>query len=161
MPQPPPIARSEMPNHIDRTALVTGASSGLGLEAAAQLAKAGYTRVIITARTDEKAQAARRELQASTAVDGFETLTLDLDDLASVTGAADSLVERGGQLVPGMSHSVSDGASRYLEATTFGPEPCRPESTVAGYSEDHGRRLSRFTWRRDAQARSDGHTHQT
>jgi len=26
------------------------------------------------------------------------------------------------KLMPGMSHSVSDGAGRYLEATTFGPE---------------------------------------
>ena len=40
------------------TALVTGANSGLGLEAAAQLAEQGYDRVIITARTNQKAEAA-------------------------------------------------------------------------------------------------------
>ena len=26
------------------------------------------------------------------------------------------------KLLPGMSHTVSDGAARYIEATTFGPE---------------------------------------
>ena len=80
-----------------RTTLVTGASSGLGLEAAAQLAAAGYARVVITARTDDKAESARAEIQTSGAA-GFETLTLDLDDLTSVARAADVLAERGGQI---------------------------------------------------------------
>ena len=65
-----------------RTALVTGANSGLGLEAAAQLADAGYDTVIITARTEAKAQAAREELLARTGKDVFETLRIDNDDLA-------------------------------------------------------------------------------
>ncbi len=44
-----------------QTALVTGANSGLGLEAAAQLAEQGYDRVI-TARTEDKAEGARQQL---------------------------------------------------------------------------------------------------
>ena len=82
----------------NRTALVTGANSGLGLEASAQLAEHGYNRVIITARTDQKAQAARDELSARTDRDVFEPLTLDNDDLDTVEAAAGVLAERGGQI---------------------------------------------------------------
>lgn len=87
-----------MRDHTNRTALVTGASSGLGREAAAQLASAGYGRVIVTGRTDEKAEAAGRELRAERSVDVFEALALDLDDLSSVDRAAAVLAERGGQI---------------------------------------------------------------
>ena len=87
-----------MSDHTNRTALVTGASSGLGREAAAQLASAGYGRVIVTGRTDDKAEAARSHLRAAHAIDVFETLTLDLDDLSSVGRAAAGLAERGGQI---------------------------------------------------------------
>jgi len=41
-----------------RTVLVTGATSGLGEEAAAQLAEAGYVKVIVTGRTAAKAETA-------------------------------------------------------------------------------------------------------
>ncbi|MEE9177641.1 MAG: SDR family NAD(P)-dependent oxidoreductase [Acidimicrobiia bacterium] len=77
------------------TALVTGANSGLGFEAAAQLAEQGYRNVIITARTDTKAEAARDQLAARTGLDVFETLTLDHDDLATVESAITELAERG------------------------------------------------------------------
>ena len=39
--------------NTNRTALVTGASSGLGFETAAQLAEAGFDRIIVSARTDD------------------------------------------------------------------------------------------------------------
>ncbi|MEE8331879.1 MAG: SDR family NAD(P)-dependent oxidoreductase [Acidimicrobiia bacterium] len=87
-----------MPDNTARTALVTGANSGLGFEAAAQLADAGYARVIITARTDTKAETARRKLQARTDSNVFEPLTLDLDDHQSVASAAKSLAEDSGKI---------------------------------------------------------------
>ena len=62
--------------NADRTALVTGANSGLGFETAAQLADQGYGQVIITARNQHKADAARDELIARTGKDVFETLAL-------------------------------------------------------------------------------------
>ena len=80
------------------TALVTGATSGLGLEAAAQLAEQDYGRVIITARTEDKAQRAKDELRQRTGKDVFETLTLDNGDLQSVEDATAALVERGGKV---------------------------------------------------------------
>ena len=79
----------------DRTALVTGASSGLGKEAAAQFAGEGYGRVIITARTSAKAEQARTDLAATTNTSVFETLELELDDHASIEAAARSLTDDG------------------------------------------------------------------
>lgn len=87
-----------MTTNTNESALVTGANSGLGLEAAAQLAEKGYQRVIITARTDEKAATARDELLARTGKDVFETLTLDNDDLVTVESAAAELAARGGTI---------------------------------------------------------------
>ncbi|KAJ9634671.1 hypothetical protein H2204_006120 [Knufia peltigerae] len=46
------------------TLLITGATSGLGLEAAQKLAALHVSRLIITARTDAKGQAAKREIEA-------------------------------------------------------------------------------------------------
>ena len=40
-----------------KTALVTGATSGVGFEAAAQLAESGYARVTISGRSAERAEA--------------------------------------------------------------------------------------------------------
>ena len=78
-----------------RTALVTGASSGLGFETAAQLAEAGYDRVTITARTDAKAADALYRLEARTGRTVFEPLALDLGKLATVEAASDELKGRG------------------------------------------------------------------
>ena len=78
-----------------RTALITGANSGLGFDAAAQLAERGYRPVTITARTEAKVRAAQEALQARTDRDVFETLVLENADLATVEAAADTLAERG------------------------------------------------------------------
>ena len=80
------------------TALITGANSGLGLEAAAQLAEQGYDRVIITARTNQKAEAARDALQTRTGRDVFETITLDNDKLDTVAAAGATLASRVGKI---------------------------------------------------------------
>ena len=87
-----------MTTNTNRTALVTGASSGLGFEAAAQFAESGYGRVIITARSHSKAAKARSDLQVRTATDVYETLALDLDDHTTITSGIKALAERGGQI---------------------------------------------------------------
>ncbi|MCP4419446.1 MAG: SDR family NAD(P)-dependent oxidoreductase, partial [Chloroflexi bacterium] len=46
----------------EKTACVTGANSGLGFEAAAQLAEAGYGRIILACRTLAKAETAKQAL---------------------------------------------------------------------------------------------------
>ncbi len=82
-------------NHTQKTALVTGATSGLGFEAAAQLAEAGYGSVTITGRTEAKAEDARSRLAARTGDDVFATLVLDLNDTKSVEVAVEELIRRG------------------------------------------------------------------
>ena len=84
-----------MGDFADRTALVTGANSGLGYETAAQLADQGYGTVIITARTDEKSRTAREALEFRTGKDVFKALAIDNDVLETVEAAAAILTERG------------------------------------------------------------------
>lgn len=136
-------------DHRDSAALVTGASSGLGLEAAAQLADAGYTLVTITARTEDKAEAARTDLRTRGCVDVFDTLTLDLDNLASVAEAADVLVERGKQidvllLNAGVAATsevrrTSDGIEATVAATLTGHHLLATRLLNAGLLSDHAR----------------------
>jgi len=78
-----------------KTALVTGANSGLGFEAAAQLAEVGYGRVILACRTLEKAEIAREGLSVRVGSDPFETLEVDVSSVESAHAASDELVRRG------------------------------------------------------------------
>ncbi len=73
------------------TALVTGATSGLGFEAAAQLAESGWSTVVITGRTEDRASEARGRLVARTGKDVFRTVVVDLDRSEDVTRAAAEL----------------------------------------------------------------------
>ena len=83
-----------MNNH--KTALVTGATSGLGFEAAAQLAEAGYGKVTISGRTQKRVEEARVRLVEKTGRDVFETIVVDLGKPRSVHEAAEMLRARGG-----------------------------------------------------------------
>ena len=74
------------------TAVVTGASSGIGAATTRQLAAAGY-RVILTARRIDRIQALAEELSA----DGHEVLArpLDVTDRAAVDALAEELRAQG------------------------------------------------------------------
>ena len=82
----------------DKTALVTGANSGLGFEAAAQLADDGWGRVILACRSVEKAETARTQLVERTGKDPFAVLAVDTSEVASAEAAAEQLRERGDQI---------------------------------------------------------------
>ena len=76
------------------TALVTGASSGVGFETAFQLAQSGYRHVILGCRTLAKGEDARRRLLARGANDVFETLAVDVSEVSSSSSASEELLAR-------------------------------------------------------------------
>jgi carbonyl reductase 1 len=77
-----------------RTALVTGANRGLGLEACRQLAQRGF-RVLLTSRTENGKIAARRLAEDGLPV---EYRQLDVADPASVAALGDQLRREGARL---------------------------------------------------------------
>ncbi len=113
-----------------RTALVTGATSGLGYEAAVQIAEEGYGQVIVTGRTKERARDARDRLMTRTKRNVFESLELDLDEIASAEAAAEALIERGGTIdllvlnagiaPPGDPEIGPDGIDRVISSSLTG-----------------------------------------
>lgn len=75
-------------NNEMKTVLITGANSGIGLEAAAQFAEAGFGKVILACRTIAKAEGARDELVRRTGKDVFDLLAVDVAEIDSASSAA-------------------------------------------------------------------------
>jgi NAD(P)-dependent dehydrogenase (short-subunit alcohol dehydrogenase family) len=78
---------ADIPDQNGRTAVVTGANGGLGLETARQLAAKG-AHVVMAVRNQEKAAAAVDEIRASVPDAALELVALDLASQASVRAAA-------------------------------------------------------------------------
>ena len=78
----------------DRHALITGATSGLGLAAARQLAERG-ARITIVGRGEGKAQALVTELQAQTGNEHIAAEVADLSLMSDVHALCDRLLEAG------------------------------------------------------------------
>lgn len=76
-----------------RTALVSGATTGLGLETARTLARAGAT-VIIGSRSAAKGDDAVAAVRARVPDATLSYVQMDLADLASVRACADAVLER-------------------------------------------------------------------
>ena len=82
----PPVAAG-------RTAVVTGANSGIGLETARGLVRAGF-HVVLLCRNAERAAAARADIEATVPGASTEIVLCDLSDLGSVRAAAAEIDER-------------------------------------------------------------------
>lgn len=82
-----------LPDLTDHVVLVTGGNSGLGLESVRSLAGAG-AHVVLTARSEAKADDAMRDVRATVPDASLEPLLLDLADLSSVHAAADAFAAR-------------------------------------------------------------------
>ena len=94
--QSPANAYYMPPSIQDKTILITGGNTGLGLESAKRLAAAG-ANVIVTTRTDAKGQQAVKDIQEYTQNNSgtVSYQTLDLCDLSQVKECAKSLVSTG------------------------------------------------------------------
>jgi NAD(P)-dependent dehydrogenase (short-subunit alcohol dehydrogenase family) len=83
-----------LPSQAGKTFVVTGGSSGIGYFTGEQLAEAGG-RVIIAARSREKAAAALESIRSRVPGADVNAVQLDLASLGSVRAAATELAERG------------------------------------------------------------------
>ena len=112
---------ADMPDQTGRVFVVTGANSGIGLEASKALARKG-ARVVMACRNLEKAEAARVEIG-----DGAEVRELDLGSLASVRafaseweGRIDVLVNNAGVMAVPFARTV-DGFESHWGTNFLGP----------------------------------------
>ena len=76
----------DIPDLTGKRFLITGATSGIGLAAATELARRN-AQVVITARSEEKAKAAIKKIGPGL----VSSLIMDLTDLATVRKAAASI----------------------------------------------------------------------
>jgi NAD(P)-dependent dehydrogenase (short-subunit alcohol dehydrogenase family) len=82
---------ADIPDQHGRTAVVTGANGGLGLETARELAAKG-AHVVMAARNQQKAAAAVDDIRASAPDASLEVVPLDLGSQASVRDAAEQIL---------------------------------------------------------------------
>lgn len=112
---------ADMPDQTGRVFVVTGANSGIGLEAAKALSRKG-ARVVMACRNRGKAEAARAEVGGAA-----EVRDLDLGSLASVhafaeawDGPIDVLVNNAGVMAVPFGQTV-DGFESQLGTNFLGP----------------------------------------
>ena len=83
----------DIPDLTGRTAVVTGANGGLGLQTALALAGAG-AHVVLAARDPAKTVAAEERIRVSHPSASLEVVPLDLGDLSAVAAAARTVLAR-------------------------------------------------------------------
>src|SRR4051812_3522793 len=99
-----------------RTAVVTGATGGMGRVIATELARAGAS-VVVVARTGEAGERLRREIAAAVGADRVEAETADLAVQAQVRALADRLLARDGGL-----HLLVNNAGAHFRRHSVGPD---------------------------------------
>jgi NAD(P)-dependent dehydrogenase (short-subunit alcohol dehydrogenase family) len=119
-----------VPDQTGRLAVVTGANSGTGKEAAKRLAGAG-ARVVMAVRTPAKGEAARAEILAAHPTAQLEVRRVDLADLASIREFADGLLAEGvpvdlllnnaGVMTPPNRMTTADGFELQFGSNYLGP----------------------------------------
>src|SRR6266481_1566400 len=122
------MAGSEIPSQLGRTAVVTGATGGLGYETALALAKAG-SEVILTGRDDQKGQSAIEKISRKAIGAKASYEHLDLANLASVADFAqrlharqslDLLINNAGVMALPRRQTTADGFEMQLGTNHLG-----------------------------------------
>jgi NAD(P)-dependent dehydrogenase (short-subunit alcohol dehydrogenase family) len=116
---------SEVPG---KTALITGANAGLGKEVARQLAALPkMARIYLACRNQDRATAAKAELEAATSRKIFDVVVMDVADLgsvraglASVDGSIDALVMNAGVIGPQTLGLTADGVTTVFATNVLG-----------------------------------------
>ena len=106
---------SDIPDQQGRTAVITGANSGIGLEAARYLAARG-AHVVLACRDEGKARTAAAQIGAEVPGAEADTVALDLSSLESVRAAGaeirsryprlDLLVNNAGVMMPPLGRTT-------------------------------------------------------
>ncbi len=111
-----------------KTALITGANAGLGKEVARQLASGpDFKRIILACRNNDRATAAKAELEAETGRRMFDILLMDVADLESVhaglaalDGSVDALLMNAGVIGPHSMGLTADGVTTVFATNVLG-----------------------------------------
>jgi NAD(P)-dependent dehydrogenase (short-subunit alcohol dehydrogenase family) len=120
----------EIPNQSGRTAVITGANSGLGLEAARALAVAGAD-VVLACRDTDKGREAAESIHEDAPAASVAVAKLDLADLASVRAFArvfstqrdglDLLINNAGVMAVAPREESADGFELQFATNHLGP----------------------------------------
>lgn len=123
---------------MTQTALVTGASSGIGLAVARALAASGYAVVGTSRRPDALADEAR--------IEGVRYLPLDLADRSSIAASAaeagpvDVLINNAGESQSGpFEEFPADALDRLFQTNVLGPVQLSQEVLPGMRERGHGR----------------------
>ena len=118
----------EMPDQTGRTAVVTGATGGLGQVVGLELARRG-ARVVLAARSKDKLKETQQALEEAVPDAEIHPLVVDLSDFAKVRRAAevaarfgplDVLVNNAGVMATPEQRTV-DGLDLQMATNHFGP----------------------------------------
>ena len=110
---------------MNQSVLITGANAGLGKETARQLAlKQETKRIILGCRNQQKADAAKKELEKSTGKEVFEILIMDVSSIDSVkkavynlNGAVDAVILNAGGMGGRTPEKMTPSGMNELAAT--------------------------------------------
>jgi NAD(P)-dependent dehydrogenase (short-subunit alcohol dehydrogenase family) len=120
--------RDDIGNLADRTAVVTGASGGIGLETARWMAANG-AHIVLACRDYDRGGQAARQVTGAGGRPGATVEVLDLADLASVRRFADRVIQRHGWIdilvnnagiAGGPRRSTADGFEAHLGTNHLG-----------------------------------------
>ncbi|SEG22425.1 NADP-dependent 3-hydroxy acid dehydrogenase YdfG [Bryocella elongata] len=120
---------AQMPSQAGKTAIVTGANSGIGFQAAAELAAHG-AHVLLAVRSLPKGEEAAARIRAATPTASVEVVSLDVASLASVRAFAESflasdrgldlLINNAGVMALAKRELTADGFERQFATNHLG-----------------------------------------